>query len=361
MEFDSSIHPIAWFNDRYSEGSLTIKPPYQRKPVWAARQKCYLIESVLMGLPIPEIYVQQTVTPQGRSNYAIVDGQQRIRTVLQFIGSEKEPEEQVSNKFALDKLDPESPWRNLTFAGLSDEQKKAFYSYRFSVRYLNTDSDEEVRDMFRRLNKFLTPLKPQELRNATFTGPFVKLANKLADDEYWVENRIVGTAAIRRMSDVEFVSELLIGVMHGPQGGSAAVIDSYYQQYEDYEDEFPDQRRAQRLFGETLDTVRTLIPDIKEIRWSNKTDFYTLFVAIASLLKSNHRPPTTVTELRRLLGRFADEVARRLSDPKARVSEGAVAYARAHEKGANDKMRRAHRHIALTKLIEHYFKPGKKI
>src|SRR5207249_10762674 len=109
MDFHSTEQTISWFRDRYREGSLEIRPPYQRKPVWVGRQKCYLIESILMGLPVPEIYVQQTTSADGSTTYAIVDGQQRIRTVLQFIGSDADPEEQAYNKFVLDKLDASSP------------------------------------------------------------------------------------------------------------------------------------------------------------------------------------------------------------------------------------------------------------
>src|SRR5439155_17107472 len=287
LNFNSNEHPLNWFRDRYRDNTLKIKPPYQRKPFWAARQKCYLIESILMGLPVPEIYIQQTTSPEGETTYAIVDGQQRVRTVLQFIGSETDPDVQEFNKFVLDKLGDSSKWKNLSFADLEPEEKRVFYGYRFAVRYLNTDSDDEVRDMFRRLNKFLTPLKPQELRNATYMGPFIQLAVKLADNEYWAENRIVTPASIRRMGDVEFISELLIGVLHGPQGGSERIIDEYYIQYEDYEDEFPQQRRVHKLFEETLSTIQQILPDIKETRWSNKTDFYTLFVGLASLLRTH--------------------------------------------------------------------------
>lgn len=52
------------------------------------------------------------------------------------------------------------------------------------------------------------------------------------------------------MKDIEFASELLIGVIHGPQGGSAKNIDKYYARYEDYDDEFPGQRVAVRRFEE---------------------------------------------------------------------------------------------------------------
>jgi hypothetical protein len=360
MNFDSSTQNIAWFRDRYLETNLTIKPPYQRKPVWAARQKCYLIESILKGLPVPEIYIQQTTTAEGKTNYAIVDGQQRIRTVLQFIGSETDPAEQDYNKFVLDKLPTGSSWRNLTFNELPDETKKTFYGYKFAVRYLNTESDDEVRDMFQRLNRYLTPLKPQELRNATFTGPSVKLVLGLADGEYWAENRIVTPAAIRRMSDVEFVSELLIGALHGPQGGSPAAIDAYYEQYEDYDDEFPEQRRGELLFDQTLNLIQRILPNIKATRWANKTDFYTLFVALAALIRSKTLPTSKIAQVRAALENFAGDVDQRLADPNAGVTQDAISYARAHEKGANDKMRRAHRHAALSNVIGGWFKEKNK-
>jgi hypothetical protein len=310
-----------------------------------------------LGLPVPEVYVQQSTTPAGESTYALVDGQQRIRTVLQFVGAEIDPLEQEHNKFSLDKLEHDSPWKNITFADLDDDKKRKFFGYKFAVRYLNTDSDQEVRDMFERLNKYLSPLKAQELRNATYTGPFIKLCEALADKEYWAENRIVTPASIRRMMDIEFMSELLIGVMHGPQGGSARIIDEYYRIYEDYEDQFPDQQRTQKLFEETLKTVQTLLPDIKSTRWGNKTDFYTLFVALASLVRSSQPRQKSVKEVRRSLDRFAEQIDLRLANEDAKVPKAAVEYVRAVEKGANDKKRRADRQAALSEVIEVYFKP----
>ena len=354
MKFSSSVQPLSWFRDRYREGSLKIKPPYQRKPVWAARQKCSLIESILMRLPVPEIYVQQLTSSEGETKYAIVDGQQRIRSVLQFVGSEEDPKEEEHNKFALEMLPSESEWKNLTFSELSSETKKEFYSYHFVVRYLFTDSESELRDMFERLNRYLTPLKPQELRNARFTGPFVSLAVSLADNEYWAENRIVSAAMIRRMGDVEFASELLIGVLHGPQGGSSKVIDSYYAQYEDYEDEFPDQSKAEKLFAKVLATIQNVLPDIRDTRWRNKTDFYTLFVAITYLTRKGGTLKSA-TRLRKALSKFEEEIDERFADEDASVRKEAVSYVRNVEKGANDKLRRANRHAALLGVIGEFF------
>jgi hypothetical protein len=175
---------------------------------------------------------------------------------------------------------------------------------------------------------------------------------------YGAENRIVSPAAIRRMNDVEYVSELMIGVLHGPQGGSAAIVDSYYQQYEDYEDVFPEQKRMQRVFDHTLQVIQLVYPDIKDTRWSNKTDFYTLFVGIASTVRSVSPPVKVKTKLiRKALDALAADVDKRIGDENANVSQDVIDYVRAVEKGANDKARRAERHRILTSSIEKYISP----
>ncbi len=275
--------------------------------------------------------------------------------MLQFIGGEIDPEEAQFNKFALDKLPADSTWRNKTFDDLSDSEKQQFYGYQFAVRYLKTQSDDEVRDMFRRLNKYLSPLKAQELRNATYCGPFVELVNRLADEDYWVESKIVSPVMIRRMGDVEFVSELLIGALHGPQGGSAKVIDEYYERYEDYEDEFPDQRAATRLFKFALDQVQSVLPNIKKTRWANKSDFYSLFVAFCAALRTKKLRRGGLTALRRELLEFAESVDERRTNKTARVKKTVIDYVGAIEKHVNDKSRRALRHGVVLRLLDPYF------
>ncbi len=349
MNYELSSASASWFKDQYTNQALTLKPPYQRKPVWQARQKCYLMESILLGYPIPEIYVQRATTPRGETKYAIVDGQQRIRTLLQFVGADTE--EPAANNFALDKLGSESPWLSQRFEDLEDAEKVKIFDYQFAVRYLITNSDDEVKDVFRRLNKYLAPLKPQELRNATYAGPFIVLAAKLADDEYWFENKIITAAAIRRMGDVEFMSELLMGLLHGPQGGDRDTIDEYYGTLEDY-DEFPGQRQVQRQFAQSKALLEVLFPELPSTRWSNKTDFYSLFVALGAGLQKGTVKPGRVAGLRRALRQFAEAVDEYLTSKRGPVDSAVRRYVLAVEKGANDKMRRVQRHEALLGLIQ---------
>jgi len=110
------------------------------------------------------------------------------------------------------------------------------------------------------------------------------------------------------------------------------------------------------LFDEALATVQTLLPEIKGTRWSNKTDFYSLFVAVASILRNRKKLRTgKVQAARKALLRLADQVYERLADEHAKVPREAIAYARAVEKGANDKARRAQRHAVVTDLLDPYF------
>ncbi|HEX7139793.1 MAG TPA: DUF262 domain-containing protein [Vicinamibacterales bacterium] len=359
MKFETQPQQVLWFRDKYRAGSLVLKPPFQRKPVWVAKQKCFLIESILLEVPIPEVFVQQTIV-DGEASFAVVDGQQRIRAVLQFLGLETEESEAEFTGFSLDKLPSASPYRGFTFEQLNNDDRNKILKYAFSVRMLDVEDDSILRDLFIRLNKYLAKLTDQELRNAMYTGPFVAASVDLADSDYWFEQRLVTAAQIRRMKDVEFVSDLLIGVMHGPQGGSAKVIDEYYARFEDYEDEFPNQRRVVKRFQSALATAQDLFPRLVDTRWQNRTDFYTLFVAIAALQMDSDLPPKSVPAARTALQKLGSAVDQRLADESFRATNDVISYVRAVEKGANDKKRRADRHAVVHGLLSKYFKSRSK-
>lgn len=356
IKWESSTQTVSWLRDLYLRQHLDIRPPYQRKPVWVEKQKCALIETILLKLPVPEIYIQRFTDSDGLTKYAVVDGQQRVRTVIQFAGAETDEGEGEYNEFTLDKLDTGSVFYGLSIKELDDRDRIQFFGYSFAVRFIDTTDDSQVRDIFKRVNKFLTPLNPQELRNSTYTGPFFQLSNLLGDDEYWSVNRLVSPAQIRRMKDIEFVSDLLIGVLHGPQDGKASVIDSYYEKYESFDDEFPKQKAVKRRFLETRYIIETIFPTLREqSRWRNRTDFYTLFVAIATHLRTARFSNRRTAALRRSLKAFAEDVDTRLADERARVSDHVIDYVRAVEKGANGKPRRAERHRIMMELLNTAF------
>ncbi len=360
MKHVSEPQSISWFQAQYKAGKLALRPPFQRKPVWSAKQRCALIESIVLNIPIPEIYVQVSVDDNGDQDFGVVDGQQRLRTILQFIGIESEDDRDGddNNGFALDELAKASPHFDKEFSDITGEARKNFFSYQICVRFLHTEDIKQVEDVFKRLNKFLLPLKPQELRNATYHGAFSKLSEKLADDEYWAVNRIVSPAAIRRMADIEMMSDLLIGLIHGPQGGSSKIIDEYYNTYEPDEDEFKDQPKIRSAFSAALESIKLLFPDINKVpRWGNRADFYSLFIALGAVHKAGKEIHLIAyKKMRTQLVELAGAVDSRLEKPNANVREDAKVYARAIEKGTNDRARRQDRDDVLRKIIDEFVK-----
>ena len=177
----STQQNIAWFNQRSKEvDGLIIKPTFQRNPVWTVNQKSYLIDSVLRSYPIPEIYLQEKVNDKGESQFVVVDGQQRLRAVLDFI----------NNEFSLVPSETSEEWGNLTFDELSPNDKKKFFEYKFVIRLLPDIDEETIRNIFKRINKNNERLNQQELRQATYSGEFIIMINEIADRTSNVRFRI---------------------------------------------------------------------------------------------------------------------------------------------------------------------------
>ena len=141
IRVEPSSQTISWFKDRLEEERLIFKPPFQRNPVWLDKHKAYLVDTALRGLPIPEVYIQKETDEEGNTVYAVVDGQQRIRTLLEFTRGDVELMETCS------------PGRDgETWEDLTTEEKKRFWSYRLLTREIEDASEADLRDLFRRLN-----------------------------------------------------------------------------------------------------------------------------------------------------------------------------------------------------------------
>ena len=110
---DTTTHNISWINKRDLDDELVIRPAFQRNPVWTNKQKAFLIDTILHGYPIPELYIQEYSDEDGNDQYVVVDGQQRIRACLGFIAGEFGLFEEDSPEFA-----------DMYFEDLSTEQKK---------------------------------------------------------------------------------------------------------------------------------------------------------------------------------------------------------------------------------------------
>lgn len=342
IKVDFTGQSISWFKDRLQERTLVFKPPFQRNPVWLDKHKAYLVDTVLRQLPIPEVYIQTETDDKGSTIYSVVDGQQRLRALLTF----PEGDIELFEKY--------SPGRGgHSWEDLSKEEKVAYWNYRLVVREISNASDAELRDLFQRLNRHTIVLNAQELRNARFQGDFIRTVTELADQEFWAENRIVSASEIRRMSDIEFVAELLVGLMHGPQNKKTS-LDRFF---EAYEDAIPDKQHWLKRFETARATTEALAPSLPMSRWRGKSDYYSLFLAVGELTANGRLNKTKKKQAIEALDRFGTAVTERLSKlgKGGPAPKGANTYAVAVEKAASDKDRRQTRHEVLTALLGPFF------
>lgn len=263
---NTTTRNVHWLVKTHEAGELDMKPPFQRNPVWVHRQKSFLIDTILSGLPIPEIYMQDLVDDEGDARYIVVDGQQRIRAVLEYVAGE----------YAVDAKDTPT-WGDMYFDDLKPEERKRIRQYDFVVRQLPELDDVQIREVFQRLNKNVAALNKQELRQATYWGPFIKLMNDISDWDEWSGFGLFSANDIRRMLDVELISELSIAILNGHQNKKAK-LEHYYQVYEE---SFEHESFVKRVFRSVLGELERAFPNLPKTRWSKKTDFYTLFLVMA--------------------------------------------------------------------------------
>lgn len=334
---NTTLRNVAWFNQVRDNNELETKPPFQRNPVWVNRQKSYLIDTILNKYPIPEIYMQETVDEHGKAKYIIVDGQQRIRSVLDFI----------SGQFCLDETD--SPqFEGAFFKDLTNQQKRDFFQYNFVVRILPIINDRELRAIFQRLNKNVVALNRQELRQATYSGAFIKTMNMISDMDSLGKIGLFTPNDIRRMLDVEFISELTIALLNGIQNKKDK-LELYYQMYEETA---PDTLKIKDVFDTILGEILKILPDVSKTRWHKKTDFYSLFLVLGRHIDDLPLSKDSRKKANELLISFGENITNRMkiSTDEKEFPENVEIYAKGM-RATSDYSSRVYRANALENVL----------
>ena len=95
---------VSWFLDLHEKGQLDLEPPYQRRSVWSPRDRRFFIDTVLNNYPAPPVFLHRPLE-NGRPTYHVVDGKQRLQTVIQFTeGKVRIPDDQESELGRLDRV-----------------------------------------------------------------------------------------------------------------------------------------------------------------------------------------------------------------------------------------------------------------
>lgn len=171
---------ISTLRDKHDRGQIDPQPHYQRQYVWDLKPELpsRLIESLLLQIPIPPLYFVRLST----GKIEVVDGQQRLTTLLRFVG----------NEFRLQKLQKRSDLNGLIFKDLSEQDQEKIMDSPIRSIVIDTGTNQDLRyEIFERLNRGAMALNEQEIRNCAYRGPFCDLLAELENDANW--RRVKGT------------------------------------------------------------------------------------------------------------------------------------------------------------------------
>lgn len=295
-----TLYKVSDFISFQRNESLELSPSFQRRAVWTASAKSYLIDTIAKGLPIPIIFIREmtdlsTLKPKRQ----VVDGQQRIRTLLSYIDPKNLQDYKKSRDFFQVKKIHNSQLSGKDFDELPDELRQRILDYQFSVHILPSEvDDKEILQIFARMNATGVKLNNQELRNACYFGPFKETMYKLSYEqlERWRNWGIFSEHNIARMDEVDMTSDLVLMMYEGITTKNKSVLDKLYEKYDE---NFPEKKVVEDRFRNIMDSISDLVgPMLKYMQFSRKTLFYSLFTLVyalnygmkSKLIKSKKKP-----------------------------------------------------------------------
>jgi hypothetical protein len=199
VDYDTKEYPVETVVAKYlarkrDDDNELFVPDYQRDFTWSINRQSKFIESMLIGLPIPYIFVADVTEKEARLE--IVDGSQRIRTLAAFI----------TNQLILEGLEKLSNLNGFKFCDLEVVRQRRFLRRTIHMIELSEEADEAVRrDVFERINTGSDVLRDMEVRRGLKSGPFLDLIESCASNALFKELAPLSEYSERRREREEFV------------------------------------------------------------------------------------------------------------------------------------------------------------
>jgi 5-methylcytosine-specific restriction endonuclease McrA len=258
----------------FEDDHLNLEPGFQRQSVWSDRDRAKLIDSILRNYPLPAIFLYRR-EEDGRIIYDVIDGKQRIESILMFMG-------EMRGRYWVRTQLPgaeESEW--LDWKRLSRQKRQHLITgYRIPVIEVDGDMGDII-EVFVRINSTGKALTPQEKRRAKYyNSAFLKEADRLARryETRFRKMGILSAGQISRMKHIELVCELMVSIQRGDVINKKAALDRVMKS-----DHFSgrDTAKASRRTFTALNRVQRMFPKLRTTRFAKLTDFYSLVMLIA--------------------------------------------------------------------------------
>ncbi|MHA8070056.1 DUF262 domain-containing protein [Aquirufa ecclesiirivi] len=281
INIQKTFYKVSDFVTWLKNDQLRLAPEFQRRAVWKSGAKSFLIDTIVKGLPIPIIFLRdkRTSIDSYEPIREIIDGQQRIRTVLSFVCPEYLKDfNSDRDAFTVTKA------HNKEIAGkpfnlLDPETKRQILDYEFDSHVLPSRIDDrEIIQIFRRMNSTSYAVNKQELRNSEFFGEFKTSLYTLATEQLqrWRAWRIFTEDNISRMAEVEMTTELVEVILKkGIVGKSPKNLDKLFR---DYDEDYPNRDEVEKRFRDVMETISEhFSANSRDFVFFKKTLFYTFF------------------------------------------------------------------------------------
>lgn len=200
----------------YQEGELDIHPEFQRFFRWDESQKSKLIESILLGIPIPPIFVSQNI----KGIWDVIDGVQRLSTIFEFMGILKnENKEQIpAAKLRETKFLPslkDKYWKeNYGEDSLNAIQRRYIKRSKLDIKIIEKNSDSTAKyELFQRLNTGGTHLSPQEMRNCLLVminKDFYRIIKEMNENKDFQECIPLSDNSLDKQDDMELIVRFIV-------------------------------------------------------------------------------------------------------------------------------------------------------
>lgn len=293
FERNSTKITISEFYDNYLSNKYNFNASYQRKnEVWSEDKKSFLIDSILKNYPIPAIFMRPIVDTQGKTKYDVIDGKQRLNSIIAFIENKTPLTTYFSDDNLLNNDDiyladeiSGKLFKEIQEHNDSARYIKQFWTYALQIEYLYADDDGLISNVFDRLNRNGEPLNFQELRNAKYANTLIIKYVKKLNENVFLKNTL-RKAKASRMEDEEFVSEILLLTINN------RILDSDPKKLDEEYEKFKNNKIAlEQGVNKTkkvIDYIKGLGIDFKKndrLCWN--THFYTLFTVCWYCVENN--------------------------------------------------------------------------
>lgn len=231
MQVSQSPYNIGDYCAAMDRNEIIVNHDYQRSAkVWPPPARSFLIETILLGYPMPKVSLFQNTDVKSRKTIKeIVDGQQRSIAIHDY----------YHDKFSLSRKAELEAAAGRSYSQLDDDLQGKFLSYALSVDLFIGATKDDIREIFRRMNSYTVPLNAEEKRHAKWQGDFKWFIYRLSK-RYDETLRNIGAFTekqLNRMQDTKLLADVTYALFNGITTTKPKQLDQLYQKYDKAFDE----------------------------------------------------------------------------------------------------------------------------